>query len=129
MRISVLENLYARQMKFKLLVNNGYFKASKIYRNAIEDFVSLDQAILEIQAQVDMFVSLSAQKPKYIDFHAIFTIQNFIHACRIVAIKNKIPFIGMDEKNMEVVVSQQETDIHCLSEFDTLSKRVKRKIS
>ena len=107
------------------LVNNGYFKASKIYRNAIEDFVSLDQAILEIQAQVDMFVSLSAQKPKYIDFHAVCS-QNFIHACRIVAKKNKIPFIGMDEKNMEVVVSQQETDIRCLSEFDTFIKKSKK---
>lgn len=67
------------------LVNeNGEFKSSKQYRNAKEDFVMLDEVLLEIEAQYQRFVELVGDKPHYFEGHAVMSI-NFFKGLEIIA--------------------------------------------
>lgn len=54
-----------------LVDENGEFKSSKTYRSAKEDFVNLDEVIVEIEAQYNRFVELTGQKPDYFEGHAV----------------------------------------------------------
>ena len=44
---------------------NGEFKSSREYRVAKQDFVVLDEVVLEIEAQYRRFMQLTGQKPHY----------------------------------------------------------------
>lgn len=50
---------------------HGEFKSSKEYRSAKEDFVVLDEVILEIEAQYERFVELTGRQPQYFEGHAV----------------------------------------------------------
>lgn len=63
---------------------NGYFKSSKQYRSAAEDFVVLEEVILEIEAQYQKFVELTGEKPHYFEGHAVMS-DNFFKGMEIVA--------------------------------------------
>lgn len=65
---------------------NGYFKSSKQYRSAKEDFVVLDEVILEVEAQYLKFVELMGEKPHYFEGHAVMS-DNFFKAMEMVAKK------------------------------------------
>ncbi|MGL5886129.1 MAG: ChbG/HpnK family deacetylase [Bombilactobacillus sp.] len=65
---------------------NGFFKASKVYRNAKADFVDLNEAIKEIEAQYQRFLKVVGRKPDYFEAHAIYS-ANFLKALEIVAAK------------------------------------------
>lgn len=65
---------------------NGYFKSSKQYRSAKEDFVVLEEVILEIEAQYKKFVELMGEKPHYFEGHAVMS-DNFFKGMEIVAKK------------------------------------------
>lgn len=63
---------------------NGEFKSSKEYRAAKEDFVVLDEVILEIEAQYQRFVELTGENPHYFEGHAVAS-ANFFKGLEIVA--------------------------------------------
>ncbi|MDD7282060.1 ChbG/HpnK family deacetylase [Floccifex sp.] len=63
---------------------SGNLKASKVYRSAKEDFVNLDEVILEIEAQYQKFVEITGQKPHYFEGHAVCS-DNFFKGMEIVA--------------------------------------------
>lgn len=65
---------------------NGEFKSSKEYRATKEDFVNLDEVILEIEAQYLKFVELTGEKPHYFEGHAVAS-ANFFKGLEIVANK------------------------------------------
>lgn len=70
-----------------LLDENGNFKSSKTYREAWakgEDFVVLDEAVLEIEAQYHRFVELTGTDPAYFEAHAVMS-HNLYEGLAIVA--------------------------------------------
>lgn len=74
---------------------NGEFKTSKMYRDAAqrgEDFVVLDEVVLEIEAQYQEFVRLIGQEPSYFECHAISS-PNFYKGLEIVAKKHGVDYL------------------------------------
>jgi chitin disaccharide deacetylase len=71
--------------------NNGAFKSSSEYRLAQEDCVVLEEAILEMEAQLKRFIDLVGKRPCYMDVHAIAS-DNFLMAAEIVAKKHSITY-------------------------------------
>lgn len=93
----------------------GEFKSSKEYRGAKEDFVVLDEVILEIEAQYKRFVELTGQQPHYFEGHAVAS-ENFFKGLEIVAAKYGLkysPFsTGETAKinNKDVYVTMKSTE-------------------
>lgn len=77
-----------------LVQENGEFKPSKAYRTAKEDFVDLDEVMLEIEAQYQRFVELTGQKPVYFEGHAVAS-DNFFKGLEAVARKHGCDYLGM----------------------------------
>jgi predicted glycoside hydrolase/deacetylase ChbG (UPF0249 family) len=65
---------------------NGEFKSSRVYRSAKEDFVVLEEVIMEIEAQYTRFIELFGEKPHYFEGHTIPS-ANFFKGLGIVAEK------------------------------------------
>ena len=66
---------------------NGEFKPSSVYRSAAkrgEDFVVLEEVILEIEAQYRRFLELVGREPEYFEGHAVAS-TNFFKGLEIVA--------------------------------------------
>lgn len=77
------------------LVNkDGYFKSSKEYRSAKEDFVVFEEALIEIEAQYHKFVSLFGRKPDYFEGHAIVS-ENFFLALEYFAEQKGLTYSGL----------------------------------
>ena len=74
---------------------NGEFKDKSLYRGAKEDFVVLEEAILEVQAQYDRLVELSGKKPYMVEAHAVPS-NNFMTAIAIVAQRNGVESMKFD---------------------------------
>lgn len=72
----------------------GQFKASKIYRSAKNDFVVLDEVILEIEAQYEKFKELFGREPDYFEGHAVAS-DNFFKGLQIVAKRHGLKYSGM----------------------------------
>lgn len=79
---------------------NGEFKPSREYRSAKEDFVVLDEVVLEIEAQYRRFVELTGQRPHYFEGHAVDSI-NFFKGLKIVAQRHNLPYL---DSSLEKVV-------------------------
>lgn len=73
---------------------NGEFKSSKEYRSAKEDFVVLDEVILEIEAQYQRFVELIGEKPHYFEGHAVAS-ANFFKGLEIVAKRHGCDYLPL----------------------------------
>lgn len=76
---------------------NGDFKSSRKYRSAAkqgEDFVVLDEVILEIEAQYHRFVELVGREPEYFEGHAVAS-GNFFKGLEIVAQRHNLPYLAM----------------------------------
>ena len=76
-----------------LLDENGEFKSSKQYREAFqngEDFVDVEEAVIEIEAQYLRFRELTGQEPEYFEAHAVASM-NLFKALEIVADKYSLP--------------------------------------
>ena len=69
-----------------LVDENGFFKAKSLYREAKEDFVVLDEVILEVEAQYLRLAVLTGKKPFMVEAHAVPS-NNFNRALAIVAKK------------------------------------------
>jgi predicted glycoside hydrolase/deacetylase ChbG (UPF0249 family) len=75
---------------------NGEFKPSRAYREAAkqgEDFVVLDEVILEIEAQYARFVELTGQQPHYFEGHAVAS-KNFFKGLEIVAKRHGLDYLA-----------------------------------
>ena len=67
-----------------LVDENGQFKSSRTYRQSKEDFVVLEEAIIEIEAQYKQFRIITGRDPDYFECHAVKS-QNFFIALKNVA--------------------------------------------
>lgn len=72
---------------------NGEFKSSKEYRDAKEDFVVLEEVILEIEAQYKRYKELMGKDSQYFEGHAIQS-DNFFKGLAIVANKYGLKYFG-----------------------------------
>jgi len=85
-----------------LVDNDGIFKSSKTYRKNYKDgkpdFVVLEEAVKEIDAQYHRFLELVGRKPDYFEGHAVIS-NNFVKALRIVAEKYDLPLLEFDFDN------------------------------
>lgn len=96
--------------KIKSLVNeDGLFKSSKEYRSAKEDFVVLDEVILEIEAQYERFKELTGREPKYFEGHAVAS-KNFFKGLEIVAKRHGLKYSPMSFDGTPVQVG--DTMLH-----------------
>jgi predicted glycoside hydrolase/deacetylase ChbG (UPF0249 family) len=80
-----------------LLEENGEFKSSRAYREAFargEDFVVLDEIVIEIEAQYMRFKELTGQEPDYFEAHAV-TSKNLYKGLEIVAEKYNLRYSNM----------------------------------
>ena len=71
---------------------NGEFKSSSEYRNAKEDFVVLDEVILEIEAQYERFVEITGRQPQYFEGHAVAS-NNFFRGLQMVAERHGLDYL------------------------------------
>ncbi len=77
-----------------LVSENGYFRSSKEYRTAKEDFVVFEEALIEIEAQYDKFIELFGKKPDYFEGHAIAS-DNFFKALEHFAEVHGLTYSGL----------------------------------
>ena len=69
-----------------LVDENGVFKDKSLYREAKEDFVVLEEAVMEVEAQYLRLVELTGKKPFMVEAHAVPS-ANFSKALHIVGRK------------------------------------------
>lgn len=69
-----------------LVTETGEFKSNAVYRGAKEDFVVLEEAVMEIDAQFQKIVEWTGKKPFMVEGHAVPS-ANFNKAMAIVAQK------------------------------------------
>lgn len=73
---------------------NGEFRSSRDYRTAQEDFVVLDEVVLEIEAQYQRFVALTGRQPSYFEGHAVAS-ANFFKGLEIVAERHGLDYLAL----------------------------------
>jgi len=78
-----------------LVDENGYFKDKSLYREAKEDFVVLDEVVMEVEAQYRRLVELTGKKPFMVEAHAVPS-NNFHKALNIVGQKYGLTLMGFD---------------------------------
>lgn len=83
----------------------GFFKDKMLYREAKEDFVVLEEAILEVQAQYDRLVELTGKKPYMVEIHAVPS-NNFFAAVAIVAQRNGVEYMKFDPATKRPMVGK-----------------------
>jgi len=77
---------------------NGEFKSSKEYRQSKEDFVVLDEVVLEIEAQYKRYLELVGEAPRYFDGHAVVS-RNFFKGLEIVAEKYGLKYSAISPED------------------------------
>ena len=80
-----------------LLNEKGEFKSSRSYREAFqrgEDFVILDEVVIEIEAQYERFKALTGQEPDYFEAHAVMS-KNLYQGLEIVAQRHNLRYSNM----------------------------------
>ena len=78
-----------------LVDENGIFKDKEIYRSAKEDFVVLEEVIMEVEAQYQRLVELTGRKPFMVEAHAVPS-ANFNKALAIVGQKHGLKIMGFE---------------------------------
>ncbi|ETT32860.1 MULTISPECIES: ChbG/HpnK family deacetylase [unclassified Paenibacillus] len=90
---------------------NGEFKSSREYRQTEEDFVVLDEVILEIEAQYHRFVELVGEPPRYFEGHAVFS-ANLLKGLEIVAEKYGLKYSGFSMDDNPVKIGSKDVLFH-----------------
>lgn len=93
-----------------IVQDNGEFKSSKEYRAAFarnEDFVVLDEVVLEIEAQYKQFVTITGRQPQYFEGHAIKS-ANFMKGLEIVANRYGLKFLDVSFDGTPILVNGQK---------------------
>ena len=80
-----------------LVQENGEFKTATVYRKAEEDFVVLEEALLEIEAQYQHFLELVGDKPCYFEGHAVSS-GNFFKALQMTAERHDLRYLDFSSK-------------------------------
>lgn len=75
---------------------DGMFKTSAVYRKAKVDFVKYEEALIEIEAQYQKFLSLFHKKPDYFEGHAVAS-DNFFRALKDFAQEYGLKYSGLPE--------------------------------
>jgi len=88
-----------------LVDENGIFKDKELYRAAKEDFVVLEEVILEVQAQFDRLVELIGKKPYMVEAHAVPS-NNFNKAIAIVAQRNGVESMKFDMETKRPMIGK-----------------------
>ena len=78
-----------------LVDENGFFKDKSLYREAKEDFVVLEEVVLEVEAQYLRLVEMTGRKPFMVEAHAVPS-ANFNKALAIVGQKYGLTLMGFD---------------------------------
>ncbi len=91
--------------------DNGEFKSSSEYRQTKEDFVVLEEVILEIEAQYHRFVELVGKPPRYFEGHAVFS-ANFFKGLEIVAEKYGLKYSGFSMDGSPVKIGSNNVFMH-----------------
>ena len=76
-----------------LVDENGNFKDKNLYREAKEDFVVLDEVVMEVEAQYQRLVELTGKKPYMVEAHAVPS-NNFTKALTIVGQRHGLVTMG-----------------------------------
>ncbi|WP_050637146.1 ChbG/HpnK family deacetylase [Candidatus Stoquefichus sp. SB1] len=74
-----------------LVQKNGEFCSSKEIRARKEDSIVVEEAEIEIEAQLQRFIEITGRKPDYFEGHAVFS-ENFFKALKNVADKHGLFF-------------------------------------
>jgi predicted glycoside hydrolase/deacetylase ChbG (UPF0249 family) len=93
-----------------IVTKEGNFKPSREYRNATEEFVVLDEVILEIEAQLQEYKRITNKNPDYIEGHAIAN-PVFLKGLEIVADKYGLKFSGFPDKDTPFFIQGKEFDV------------------
>jgi predicted glycoside hydrolase/deacetylase ChbG (UPF0249 family) len=78
-----------------LVDENGVFKDKDLYRSAKEDFVVLEEVVMEVEAQYLRLVELTGRKPFMVEAHAVPS-ANFHKALAIVGQKHGLTLMSFD---------------------------------
>ncbi len=115
-----------------LLDENGDLKSSRTYRDAWkrgEEIVSLDEMVVEIEAQYQRYLELTGEKPHYFEAHAVLN-QNLARGLEIVAKKYDLPYLpacfeptGVQFKNT-VLITRMESMLPDYDPAESLKKAV-----
>lgn len=115
-----------------LLDENGNLKSSRTYRDAWkkgEEIVSLDEMVIEIEAQYQRYLELTGEKPHYFEAHAVLN-QNLARGLEIVAEKYDLPYLpacfeptGVQFKNT-VLITRMESMLPDYDPAESLKKAV-----
>ncbi|MBQ9033817.1 MAG: ChbG/HpnK family deacetylase [Lachnospiraceae bacterium] len=74
---------------------DGEFRPSSAYRAAKEDFVVLDEVVLEIEAQYQRFKEITGREPSYFEGHAVAS-ANFFKGLAIVAKRHGLDYLALN---------------------------------
>ncbi len=75
-----------------LVDENGFFKDKMLYRQAKEDFVVLDEVVMEVEAQYQRLLELTGRKPYMVEAHAVPS-ENYEKALVIVAQRHGVRYM------------------------------------
>ena len=101
---------------------DGTFKTSRMYRNSKEDFVVLEEAILEIEMQYQRFKEITGSKPHYFEAHAVQS-KHLMDAIDIVGKRHGLKTVGISLDGTPVMVNGKKMYMHLKSmdpEYDPL---------
>lgn len=88
----------------------GEFKSSKEYRAAKEDFVDLDEVILEIEAQYQRYKEIIGDEPHYFEGHAVSSM-NFFKGLEIVAKRHNLKYLPFSLAADPILIGKTKTYI------------------
>lgn len=94
--------------------DNGEFKSSKQYRASKEDFVVLDEVIIEIEAQYQRYKEIVGDEPHYFEGHAIAS-NNFFKGLQIVAEKHHLKYMPFTMSGEPVMVGRSKVYMSMVS--------------
>ncbi len=107
-----------------LCQENGEFQPSMAYREAAqrkEDFVVLDEVVLEIEAQYQRFRELTRQEPSYFEGHAVAS-TNFFKGLEIVAKRHGLPYLAMSMDGSPVMFRSTSIYAYMPKDFKTYTE-------
>jgi len=89
---------------------DGTFRSSKDYRSAADDFVVLEEVMIEIEAQYQRFVELTGRQPQYFEGHAVAS-PNFMKGLELIAAEHGLKYSGISFDEKPIVVNGKKVYI------------------
>jgi predicted glycoside hydrolase/deacetylase ChbG (UPF0249 family) len=75
-----------------LLGSDGNFITSKVYRASNSDLIVIEEAVIEIEAQLMKFIEITGKLPDYFEAHAVQS-PNFDKAMQVVSLKHNLLYV------------------------------------